>query len=119
MDRRNRSWDTFAALFKADMDPHLSWSLVVLYLLCLLDILTTALVINRGGTEQNPLMVLVASSPVIHLLLKGLAVFLIFMLAIVAERRIRGSWLVIMGAAIGWFFVIVLHNAWVLVLVGP
>lgn len=104
------SWDDLAAIFNADLDSPLGLSLLVLYLLCFLDVTTTSLIISHGGTELNPLMDFFAGSPFLHLLLKWLVVFFIFIAASWCERKIRNSGLLIMGIMILWFLFVVIHN---------
>jgi hypothetical protein len=108
---RDGSWDELAAIFKADLDSPLVVSLLFLYLLCFLDVTTTSTIISHGGVEINPLMVFFAGSPFLHLLLKWLVVFFIFVVASWCEQKVRNSGLFIMGLMIVWFLFVVIHNA--------
>lgn len=103
-------WEKLADLYSANTDSPLFFALLVLYLFCFLDVLTTVIIIINGGNELNPFMVSFASSPVMHLLLKWLAVFVIYLLAAGAEQKIRYSGQCIMAAAAVYYLVIVLHN---------
>jgi hypothetical protein len=107
------SWNDLAAIFEADMDSPIVISLLFLYLVCFLDVVTTSLVIAKGGIELNPLMELFAGSPFLHLLLKWLVVFFIFIAASYCEQKIRNSGLFIMGIMILWFLFVVIHNVFV------
>lgn len=104
-------WHELADHFSARTDSPLFTALLILYSLCFLDVLTTILVLMAGGSELNPLMVAFAASPVMHLLLKWLFVFVVYLLAAGAERSIRYSGLLIMGIAILYYSFVVLHNA--------
>lgn len=103
-------WEDLADLFSSRTDSPLFTALLILYALCFFDVLTTILVLMNGGVELNPLMVAFAASPVMHLLLKWLFVFVVYLLASGAERSIRHSGLLIMGVAILYYLFVILHN---------
>ena len=107
---QDNSWNDLAAIFNADLDSPLVISLLVLYLVCFLDVATTSVIISHGGVELNPLMELFAGSPFMHLLLKWLVVFFIFIAASWCEQKVRNSGLLIMGVMIVWFLFVVMHN---------
>jgi hypothetical protein len=107
---RDGFWNNLTAIFAVDMDSPLVISLLFLYLLCFLDVTTTSLVISQGGIELNPLMEKFAGSPFMHLLLKWLVAFFIFITASYCEQKIRRSGLLIMVIIILWFLVVVIHN---------
>ena len=110
MNRENTFWHELADLFAHEMDSPLFASLLLLYILMFVDVLTTVIILLHGGVEYNPLMVRFASTPVMHLLLKWLAVFVIFLLAAGAEQRVRRSGILIMGVACAYYLVVVGHN---------
>ncbi|MDP3564312.1 MAG: DUF5658 family protein [Methanoregula sp.] len=111
MNAENPFWQELAALFATKTGSPLFRLLLVLYFLCFLDVVTTILIIRYGGTELNPFMTMFAVSPLMHLLLKWLVVFIIFLLASASEQKIRNSGVIIMGIACLWYVVVVLHNS--------
>ncbi|MFZ0004288.1 MAG: DUF5658 family protein [Methanoregula sp.] len=110
---RDGSWDDLTAIFAADLNSPLVISLLFLYCVCFLDVATTSMIIAKGGIELNPLMELFAGSPFLHLLLKWLVVFFIFIAASYCEQKIHISGLFIMGVMILWFLFVVIHNVFV------
>lgn len=103
-------WHDLADLFSHGMDSPLFGSLLLLYLLMFADVLTTVIILLHEGVEYNPLMERFASSPLMHLLLKWLAVFVIFLLAAGAEQMVRRSGILIMGVACAYYLIVVGHN---------
>jgi hypothetical protein len=111
MNAENRFWQELAALFATKTGSPLFRLLLVLYFLCFLDVLTTILILRYGGTELNPFMTIFAVSPVMHLLLKWLVVFILFLLASASEQKIRNSGVIIMGITCVWYLFVVVHNS--------
>lgn len=64
---------------------------IILAGLFLLDILTTQIILNLGGFELNPMMTGVVNAPFLHMLLKIGILFLVIIVAIIAEARVKGS----------------------------
>lgn len=110
MNPKNTFWHELADLFAHEMESPLFASLLLLYILMFVDVLTTVIILIHGGVEYNPLMGRFAVSPVMHLLLKWLAIFVIFLLAAGAEKMIRNSGTLLMGIASAWYLVVVGHN---------
>lgn len=107
---QDRFWNDLVAIFDADLDSPLVLSLLVLYVVCFLDVTTTSMILSHGGAELNPLMDFFPGSPFMHLLLKWLVVFFIFITASYCEQKIRMSGMIIMGVIILWFLIVVIHN---------
>lgn len=110
MDKGSDFWHDLADLFSHGIESPLFASLLLLYILMFADVLTTVIILLHGGVEYNPLMERFAASPLMHLLLKWLVVFVIFLLAAGAERRVRRSGILIMGVACACYLVVVGHN---------
>jgi hypothetical protein len=106
----NEFWHDLADLFAHEMDSPLFSCLLLLYILMFVDVLTTVIILLQGGVEYNPLMERFAASPLMHLLLKWLAVFVIFLLAAGAEKMVRRSGILILGVACAYYLVVVGHN---------
>jgi hypothetical protein len=79
-----------------------------------LDIATTSLVLSLGGAELNTLMAGVVVNPGHHLLVKGVALFLLIQMTQVAESRIRGSGFYLISAVIGLYAFVLANNIGVL-----
>jgi hypothetical protein len=112
---RDGFWNDLATIFAADLDSPLLIFLLFLYGVCFLDVATTTMVLSQGGIELNPLMEKFAGSPLMHLLLKWLVVFFIFLAASYCEQKLRKSGIIILGVMILWFLVVVIHNVFILV----
>jgi hypothetical protein len=79
--------------------------LLILSILFLLDVVTTQIVLIRGGVELNPLMARIVAHPALHLGIKTAILLIIFPVSLIAERRVRGS------AIFLYFVLIVLYIA--------
>ena len=78
--------------------------------LLVIDVFTTTLVLNMGGTELNPLMVGIANQPWLHLLVKTLFAVFVVLIACQAEHIKQHSGAVILIAACSMFLVVAVHN---------
>ena len=78
--------------------------------LLVIDVFTTTLVLNMGGTELNPLMAGIASYPWLHILIKTLFAVFVVLLACQAEHIKQHSGAVILIAACSMFLVVAVHN---------
>lgn len=65
--------------------------LLILGTLFLLDIVTTEIILWMGGVELNPFMAGVVANPALHLGIKAAILFLIFLVSLIAEKRVKGS----------------------------
>jgi hypothetical protein len=109
-------WDGLTELFSYGIHSRLFTLLVLLYFLCFLDVFTTVFILRIGGYELNTFMIGFAASPVMHLLLKWLIVFVIYVLAAGAEQKIKNSGGAILGVACLWYLIVVFHNLSVIVI---
>lgn len=78
--------------------------------LLLIDIVTTTMILNRGGTELNPLMAVIVSYPWLHLIIKLIFAIFVVLLAFRAENLKQHSGVVILIAACTIFLVVAIHN---------
>ncbi|MFY9981712.1 MAG: DUF5658 family protein [Methanoregula sp.] len=82
--------------------------------LFLLDIFTTQLILNMGGTELNPMMAGVVTMPFLHILLKIGIIICVIPVALNAEARVKGSGMVLYASLIIMYTIVVLNNTTVL-----
>ncbi|OPY35517.1 MAG: hypothetical protein A4E35_02342 [Methanoregula sp. PtaU1.Bin051] len=80
-----------------------------------LDIVTTQSILLSGGTELNPLMVFIVSSPILHAALKALILLIVFGISLVAEQMLKGSSLPFYSILIAMYLFVVSHNLMALV----
>jgi hypothetical protein len=78
--------------------------------LLLIDVFTTTLVLNMGGTELNPLMAGIADYPWLHLLVKTLFAVFVVLVVCQAEHLKQHSGAVILIAVCSMFLVVAVHN---------
>jgi hypothetical protein len=107
-------WQEIAALVSADIRTGFFIGILIIYILCLLDILTTTLAISLGGYEMNPVMGPVAGIPVLHLLVKWIALLLILVIASWCEKQVARSGYLILATVIGWYLFVIAHNVTIL-----
>jgi hypothetical protein len=84
--------------------------LLILGALFLLDILTTQIILLRGGIELNPIMMGVVANPALHLVIKTAVLLIIFSVSLIAEQRVKGSSAVFYGVLILLYSAVVLNN---------
>lgn len=84
--------------------------LLVLCTLFLLNVVTTELILRRGGIERNPLLTGITSNPYLHLLIKAAIILLVYPVSVIAERRVNGSGTLLYYLLCGLYFFIVVHN---------
>ena len=84
--------------------------LFLLATLFLLDIMTTQIILRMGGAELNPLMAGVVANPVLHLGIKAIILLLVFLVSLIAEKRVKGSCVFFYGVLILLYSAVVLHN---------
>ena len=87
---------------------------LILASLFLLDIVTTEIILLMGGVELNPFMVAVVANPAIHLALKATILAVIFLVALVAERRVRGTGVFFYCLLITMYIFVVVNNVFVI-----
>jgi hypothetical protein len=88
---------------------------LILAALFLLDILTTQLILWLGGIELNPAMAGIVTSPLVHLVIKAGTLFLITLVSLVAETRVRGSSITFYCILITFYLFVIVNNAFVLI----
>jgi len=87
---------------------------LILGSLFLLDIVTTEIILLMGGVELNPFMVAVVAHPTIHLALKAAILAVIVIVALVAERQVRGSGVFFYCMLITMYIFVVVNNMFVI-----
>jgi hypothetical protein len=104
-----------AEILYSDMATPLGVATLLLFVVCFLDVLTTSLIISRGGYEINPLMVPIVAVPQIHMIFKWLFVTFVAGIAAISERTFPRAGLLMMGVIIFWYIIVVIHNVIVMV----
>ncbi|MGC9435812.1 MAG: DUF5658 family protein [Methanomicrobiales archaeon] len=84
----------------------------ILGMLLFLDVLTTTLILDLGGTELNPVMQPVVGNPLIHLGVKVTFAGFVMFIMIRAERMVEYSGAAILTAVCSFFGVVFVHNLW-------
>jgi hypothetical protein len=87
---------------------------LILGSLFLLDIVTTEIILLMGGVELNLFMVAVVASPLVHLALKAAILAVIIIVALVAERQVRGSGVFFYCMLITMYIFVVVNNVFVI-----
>ncbi|MDD1694208.1 MAG: DUF5658 family protein [Methanoregula sp.] len=59
--------------------------------LFLLDVLTTQVILGKGGVELNPAMAGIVAYPALHIAIKSATLLLALAVSFIAERKIRGT----------------------------
>lgn len=78
--------------------------------LLFLDVLTTTLILDLGGSELNPTMKYIADHPYLHLLVKLLFAGFVVLMVCRVEQIKKHSGIVILIAVCTIFLVVVVHN---------
>ena len=87
---------------------------LILASLFLLDIVTTEIIILMGGVELNPFMIAVVVSTPVHLALKAAILAVIAIVALVAERQVKGSGVLFYCMLITMYIFVVVNNVFVI-----
>ncbi|MBP2134115.1 hypothetical protein J2128_002081 [Methanomicrobium sp. W14] len=87
---------------------------IVLSGLLAIDILTTTVILDLGGSELNPVMDFVVHDPYLHFLVKLLFAVFVIIVACRAEHLKERSGVLIMICVCTLFFVVAAHNIAVL-----
>jgi hypothetical protein len=103
-----------AEILYTDLGTPSGIATLVLFALCFLDVLTTSMILSRGGYEMNPVMVPLVTMPILHILLKWCVVAFITGTAAVAERMVSRAGILMLLVIILWYAFVVIHNAGVL-----
>lgn len=82
--------------------------------LFLLDIGTTQFILLLGGMELNPLMTGVVTIPALHLAVKSTILLAVVLVAVQAERYVRGSSAYFYTVLITLYIFIVVNNLFVI-----
>ncbi|MDD5142801.1 DUF5658 family protein [Methanoregula sp.] len=88
--------------------------LLILGALFLLDIVTTEIILLRGGIELNPLMVGIVEIPALHAAIKMAILFLIFVVSLVAEKYMTRSGTIFCCIIITLYILVVSNNLFVI-----
>lgn len=90
--------------------------IICLAALLVLDIVTTELVIEKGGSELNPIMKFIVSSSVGHALVKALFLTFCIVNALFCERYfMKKSSLIILSSATVFYTFVIINNTIVLI----
>ena len=92
---------------------------VILAGLFLADVITTALILEMGGSELNPLMIDIVSHPWLHSVVKFIAALLVIAVACYTERLKKNAGAAILFIACSIFLLVVAHNVCVLIGLSP
>jgi len=87
---------------------------LILGSLFFLDIGTTQVILWMGGVELNPLMTGIVTMPVLHILIKSVILLSAALVALLAERYVRGSSVYLYGILIPLYILIVVNNLFVI-----
>ena len=88
---------------------------IVLAGLFLADVVTTALILEMGGSELNPLMIDIVGHPWLHSVVKFIAALFVVAVACYADHIKKNAGAVILIIACSIFLVVVAHNICVLI----
>ena len=87
---------------------------ILVSLLFFMDILTTQIILRMGGMELNPVMGVIVSNPWIHIALKSAILFLIIGVSLIAEKKVRGSSMVLYCSIVSLYLFVVVNNVFVI-----
>jgi len=88
---------------------------LILAALFLLDIITTQLILRLGGIELNPAMAGVVTNPLVHIVIKAGTLFLIIIVALIAEKKVKGSSIAFYCVIITLYLFVIVNNTFVLI----
>jgi hypothetical protein len=88
---------------------------LILAALFLLDIITTQLILRLGGIELNPAMAGVVMSPLVHIAIKAGTLLLIIVVALIAEKKVKGSSIAFYCVIITLYLFVIVNNTFVLI----
>ena len=88
---------------------------LILAALFMLDIITTQLILRLGGIELNPAMAGVVTSPLVHIAIKAGTLLLIIVVAIIAEKKVKGSAIAFYCVIITLYLFVIVNNTFVLI----
>jgi len=88
---------------------------LILAALFLLDIITTQLILRLGGIELNPAMAGVVKSPLVHIAIKAGTLLLIIAVALIAEKKVKGSSVAFYCVIITLYLFVIVNNTFVLI----
>lgn len=101
-------------VFHGQFSFPLFFSVILLAVLFGLDIATTDMIVLLGGYEQNILMALVIQYPVVHVIVKGLAIVAITLIAQFSECKIKRSGISALLIIICYYSFVIINNLAVL-----
>lgn len=108
--------DLAGSFFRVDIAGSLFFCILLTYVLFGLDIATTTMILSLGGFEANHVMVPVVENVLLHLIIKGFVLILVAATAQWADMKIRGAGLFLLLVVIGWYSIVVVNNASVLIM---
>jgi len=82
----------------------------ILSMLLFLDVLTTTMILNLGGCELNPLMLVVVRNPFLHLGVKAAFALFVVFITVRAERMVEYSGAAILAVVCSFFAIVFAHN---------
>jgi hypothetical protein len=83
--------------------------------LFLLDIITTQFILWLGGIELNPAMAGLVTSPFVHIAIKAGTLLLIILVALIAERKVKGSSIAFYCVINTLYLFVIVNNTFVLI----
>jgi len=88
---------------------------LILAILFLLDIISTQIILMQGGVEFNPVMIAVVANPPVHYAIKGVTLLLISIVALIAEKKVRGSAIPFYCMIVLMYLAVFVHNSFALI----
>ncbi|HTY16065.1 MAG TPA: DUF5658 family protein [Methanoregulaceae archaeon] len=88
--------------------------IILLAVLFGLDVATTNIILLLGGYEQNAIMALIIHYPVIHLIIKGVALGVIAIIVQYCDSRFKGSGVIILIPVILLYSFVIYNNTLVI-----
>jgi hypothetical protein len=99
-------------------DRILLFSIGILGILLVLDILTTTIILGSGGMEYNPFMTVIIQNPLVHFLVKVSLLVLVLVVARKSESVLKNSGEILTLVLICLYIVVVGNNLAVIVAGG-
>lgn len=83
---------------------------LVIWVLFILDIVSTLFILEAGGIEKNILMSFIVQWPLLHTMVKILVLILIVFVSGYCNRKIRHSGTILVSAIIGVYVIVITNN---------
>jgi hypothetical protein len=107
--------DLVGSFYRSQIPNNVFLCIILIYVLFVLDIVTTDMILSLGGFEVNHVMVPVVDNVFFHLLIKGFVLIFIVSVAQWSELKLKGSGLIMMLVITGWYSFVVMNNTSVLI----